>query len=114
MEIPKYKKTKWKVPYCPKCKKIGNRDWLCNREHNIVERDNIPFFLSEVKIESISWKGWANARDTKLGVKFQIAPSDLEQIILIHGVKPGGIIEDRWWICSKKGDSISCKIMSED
>lgn len=116
MSMPKFKKTKWKLKYCTECKKIigttttGHRRYhwrnRCNQQkHNIVERENIPFKIPDLKVTG--HYSWMRAKSVTLKQEFDISPTEVTKIIMGPGVEPGGLIRNSWWMWSKKGSSLS-------
>lgn len=104
MKVPKYTKTKWKVYQCQSCKRINTEYPLpyCKSEnHKVIELDNIPFFVPDMKITGFSYDGWANMRSDALDREFQLSPGYIRKIIVSFGVEPGGKLSNRWWMWTK-------------
>ena len=110
-QLPKFKPTKWKIPYCEECKIALDSSWERRRceskKHNIIERDNIPFFVPDMKIHGFGSKGWVEVRSDILNDQFYISPTKLEHIILEYGIEKGGELNGRWWIWAKVGGSFT-------
>lgn len=102
MKMPKYKPTKWKIDFCLECKTIVHRNsYTCIEKHEVVRRENIPFYVPDMRIISIGYHGWANLKSEKMKASFQLSPSNLETIILKYVIGPKGALPDRWWMCVK-------------
>lgn len=111
MKIPKYRLTKWKIKYCADCN-IFDPGWA-HKKHNIVERQNIPFFVPDMKFIYVASK-WSLLRSEKMSQTFRISASKLHEIVMGCGVEPGGRVSNQWWIWAKVGGSLTIKWLSTD
>lgn len=110
MKMPKYRKTKWKVRCCKKCGIYFPKwAWCKSGEHEIVELDNVPFFVPDMKILHFGFKGWAKLESKILGQRFNLSPSHVDKVTIEYGVEPGGGLPNRWWMWAKIGGSASLK-----
>lgn len=113
MKMPKFKPTKWKLDYCLGCKKIvGRYGWFCKNEHKVVQRDNVPFFIKEMKITYFG--EWSSLESIKPSEKYVISRTNLGPIVLKCGIEPGGYIRDQWWMWRKVGSSLSITWLPPD
>ncbi len=111
MKMPKYKPTKWKMRYCIECKSFLPR-WKC-KEHTIIERDNIPFFVPDMRFEYLGAK-WSRLKSDKMNDTFSISASKVHDIVMGCGVLPGGHIPNQWWMWAKVGGSTTLRWVPPD
>ena len=110
MNLPKFTPTKWKIKFCLKCK--CRESWQCRREeHEIIEIENVPFFIPKVKILRCGWHGWWTLESDLTKEIFPVSASNMEPIVLKNGIEPNGEINNRWWMWCKMGGSLSLKMM---
>jgi len=116
MKMPKYKPTKWKVKYCLGCKHpVGKYSYCERREHNVIERENVPFYVPDMRITGLGYKGWAYLSSEKMNEEWNMSPSNLETIVLNYGVGLKGALPNRWWMWCKVGSAYSLKqVVDED
>lgn len=115
MKLPKFKPTKWSIEFCMDCKQPVAFTHGCRRSgHNIVPKPNVPFFVQDMRIIGIVYKGWAQLRSDKLNQRFLLSPSNLEKIIMGVGVQPKGHLRDNWWMFCKVGGLLSLKVLEPE
>lgn len=104
MSMPSFKPTKWKLEYCTDCKKmlLGKHSYRCRRDHSVIERDNVPFFIPDMRVIGFYGK-WITLKSKKLNQEFSMITSNFADIVLHCGIKPKGYIPDQWWMFCKMG-----------
>ena len=112
MKMPKFKPTKWKVSFCMNHKESFPSTWG-HKECDIVERDNIPFFVPDMKFKYLGAK-WARLKSDKFKQEFDISASKVHEVIMGCGIEPGGNVPNQWWIWVKVGNSETLKWVPSD
>ena len=111
MKMPKFKPTTWKLQYCVECKSMFN--YYCGKKgHTKIERDNVPFFVPEMKITSFG--KWSRLMFVKTKESYVISKSNIGRVILGCDIKAGGLIHNQWWIWTKVGEFGSLKWLPND
>ena len=109
MNVPKFKPTKWKLYYCLECKQLntrGGRYYCTENKHHISDFENVPFFVSDMKIKHF-WGKWSELRSDKMDKNFSLSASKLKEIIFGCGIGSGGQIPNQWWMYNKVGGSLT-------
>jgi len=124
--MPNFKPTKWRVDTCQDCflkalkdehswyKENGIPDiimsWSCGKEgHNIIQRDNMPFFIPDMQIVGIGYKGWINLK-SNMGKAYSLGPTKLQEVIF-NAIIDKGHITNQWWMYCKLGSSMSVRLV---
>lgn len=117
MNTPKFKPTKWDVYSCKTCSHTYNesapRNYCINDKHQILKRPNNPFFMKEMQIDGVWYKGWWHVKGPA-GESFVISPQNTALIIKGCGIAPGGFIRNQWWMFCKIGSAMSLKWIPSD
>ncbi len=113
MSMPKFKPTKWKLQHCRDCKE-HYYSWLCKKKnHTLIERDNVPFFIEHMTLTRFGGK-WSTLSSEKPKATYMISRSNFGPLAIKCGIEPGGHIRNQWWIWCKVGGSISLKWLPQD
>jgi len=112
MSMPKFKTTKWKIRYCTDCKSTSVY-YTCNKEHNVIERDNVPFLVPDMRFKYHGAK-WSTLESEKLGQTFRLSSSKLGEIIMGCGIQAGGNIPNQWWMWAKVGSSRTIRWLEQE
>jgi len=124
--MPGFKPTKWTIDTCQDCflkamqdergwyKENGVPDvimsWSCSKEkHNIIKRDNIPFFIPDMQITGIGYKGWIRLK-SNMGRAYDLGPTKLQEVIF-NAIIDKGHINNQWWMYCKLGSSMSIRLI---
>lgn len=125
MEMPKFKPTKWKLESCLECSKNYFDSWKkmpsdCYRgygcdhlKHTIIHKDNIPFFVPDMRIDGFGYKGWVRLVSEATGRGYDLGPTKLMEVLLNAKID-NGLISKRWWMYCKLGSSFSLRMLLDD
>jgi hypothetical protein len=93
-QMPNFKSTKWKTGLCKTCEAYNHASdtgfaydclWgigCLYAKHQYYEIDNFPFFVPDMKIDRLFFKGWARLESKILNKSFLIGPTKFEELIL--------------------------------
>jgi len=114
MKIPKFKPTAWKVMRCVTCNKMVNDiDYYCTiQKHEVIEIDNIPFFIHNMNLSYSRQGWWKLTSDFK--EEFPIHASHLSKALLKSELRPGGEINNTWWMWCQIGGRYSIKPLFDE
>lgn len=112
MKMPKYKPTKWKVPFCAECHKVLLWGDTCDNhnEHKMIDLDNIPFFVPDMRVTGAS-HNWMHLRSDTLGQDFNIILSNAVVFLTDLGIGLGGLLSGGWWMWTKQGGYFTVKVV---
>lgn len=117
MKAPDYKPTKWDVHSCLTCMHRYHSDkpyeYCVKSNHKVLKRPNVPFFMKEMQIDGVWYKGWWHVKGQG-EESFVISPQNTEKIIKGCGIEPGGYVRNQWWMFCKVGSAMSLKWMPID
>lgn len=112
MAMPKFKPTKWKLEECASCKKWPTYNCRNHEDHMIVERDNVPFRIPDMKIITMGSK-WTKLKSEKLNRTYNLHFTQLGRLVMNGVEKGGGLPPNQWWMY-EKSYGFSLKWMGSD